>query len=147
MGLITCLLEDFKKRAYNYIQSGVRQQQGRRRIACVHPQTWLTFAQQWQSGMTSLGSEVCAVKAVEIKPGTAEQNVLKLINSTWLESQVPIYNTHPPFLLLYLVRIPSSKHASVMMNTPGRDIPTGHQSGQENKHAHAPSDQRTGEEG
>lgn len=84
--------------------------------------------------MTSLGYEVCAVRTVEIKPGTAEQNVLKLINSTWLESQVPIYNIPPPSLL-YLVCIPGSKHASIMMNTPNWDPPTGHQSGQENKHA------------
>lgn len=84
----------------------------------------------------SLGSEVCAVRTVEIKPGTAEQNVLKLINSTWLESQVPIYNNPPPpSSLLYLVCIPDSKHASIMMNTPNWDAPTGHQSGQENKHA------------
>ena len=105
----------------------------------------------------SLGSEVCAVRTVEIKPGTAEQNVLKLINSTWLESQVPIYNI--PLSLLYLVCFPGSKHASIMMNTPNWDVPTGHQSGQENKHAKThththththtlkPSDHSTAEEG
>lgn len=119
-----------------YTQSDIQQERCSRRYACVHPQTWLTFAQQRQSGVMSLGSEVCAVRTVEIKPGTAEQNVLKLINSTWLESQVPIYNNPPPqSSLLYLVCIPDSKHASIMMNTPNWDAPTGHQSGQENKHA------------
>lgn len=57
---------------------------------------WLTFAQRWQSGVTSPGSLGCAVRTVEIKRGTAVQNVLKLINSTWLASQVPIYNISPP---------------------------------------------------
>lgn len=94
--------------------------------------------------MTSPGSEVCAVRTVEIKPGTAEQNVLKLINSTWLESQVPIYNIPPP--LLYLVCIPGSKHASIMMNTPNWDTPTGHQSGQENKHANTHTHQITAQQ-
>ena len=72
--------------------------------SCVRPQTRLTFAQRRQSGVTSPGSEVCAVRTVEIKPGTAEQNVLKLINSTWIESQVPIYNT--PHLHLFPSSLP-----------------------------------------
>lgn len=69
--------------------------------ACVHPQTQLTFAQQQRSGVTSAGYEGCAVRTVEIKPGTAVQNVLKFINSTWLESQVPIYNISAPTPLLF----------------------------------------------
>lgn len=132
------------------MQSAARSERWGGCCACVHPQTRLTFAQQQQRGVTSPGSEVCAVRTVEMKAGTAEQNVLKLINSTWLESQVPIYNITP--LLLYLVRIPGSKHASIMKNIPKRDVSTGHQSGQENKHANThihtpPSDHSTAEEG
>lgn len=95
-------------------------------------QTWLTFAQQHYSDMKSLGSEVSAVRTVEMNPSTAEHNVLKLINSTWLERQVPIYNITP--LSLYLVCIPISKHAPIMMNVSNWDVQTGHQSVQENKH-------------
>ena len=71
-----------------------------------------------------------------MKPGTAEPNVLRLINSTWLERQVPIYNISP---CLTWRGMSASEHAALMTNTPDWAKQTGHQSEQGNKHTGTPA--------